>query len=73
MAYTIYDTSTSTSSTCEQLDEAIRVVNEELSREEQDGRIVDREREGRWAIYDGPTIKLLWIEAENGSVVSFSR
>jgi hypothetical protein len=73
MAYTIYDSGTACTSTCERLDEAIRVVNDELSREEESGRVIDREREGRWAIYDGPIIKLLWIEAENGSVVSFSR
>ena len=73
MAYKIFDTATASTSVCDHLDEAIRVVNEELSREEKVGRIIDREREGRWAIYDGPIIKLLWIEAENGSVVSFSR
>ena len=73
MAYTIYDTGTSSTSTCERLDDAIRVVNQELVKEELEGRIIDREREGRWAIYDGPIIKLLWIESDNGSVVSFSR
>jgi hypothetical protein len=73
MAYTIYDTGNSSTSICERLDDAIQVVNNELIKEEREGRIIDREREGRWAIYDGPIIKLLWIETDSGSVVSFSR
>jgi hypothetical protein len=73
MPYTIRDTGSPKVATCEQLEEAIRVVNTELVKEELRGRVVDREREGRWAIYDGFIIKMLWIETDNGSVVSFAR
>jgi hypothetical protein len=73
MPYTIRDTGTAKVATCEHLDDAIRVVNAELVKEELRGRVIDREREGRWAIYDGFIIKMLWIETDNGSVISFAR
>jgi len=73
MSYRIYDTGTSDITLYDNLDDAIRVVDQELTKEELHGRIVDREREGRWAIYDGFVIKMLWIETDNGSVVSFAR
>src|SRR5690349_24732249 len=73
MAYTIRDTGSAQVATYQHLDDAIRVVNAELIKEERRGRIIDREREGRWAIYDGFMIKMLWIETEDGSVVSFAR
>jgi len=73
MSYRIYDTGTSSFSNYDDLDEAIRLVDHELTQEELQGRIVDREREGRWAIYDGLIIKMLWIETDDGSVVSFAR
>jgi hypothetical protein len=73
MPYTIRDTGTAKVATCEHLDDAIRIVNSELVKEELRGRVIDREREGRWAIYDGFIIKMLWIETDNGSVISFAR
>jgi hypothetical protein len=77
MPYTIRDTGTAKVATCEQtcehLEDAIRVVNAELVKEELRGRVIDREREGRWAIYDGFIIKMLWIESDSGSVISFAR
>jgi len=73
MSYTIRDSGSTPLATCDQLDDAIRVVDAELVKEEHHGRIVDREREGRWAIYDGYIVKLLWIETDNGSVISFAR
>jgi hypothetical protein len=73
MPYTIRDTGSPKVATCEHLEEAIRVVNAELVKEELRGRVIDREREGRWAIYDGFIIKMLWIETDNGSVISFAR
>lgn len=73
MPYLIRDTGSSAVAACDDLDDAIRTVNRELTEEERRGRIIDREREGRWAIYDGFIIKMLWIETDNGSVVSFAR
>lgn len=72
-SYTIYDTSSLSTATCQGLEVAIRMVEAALSKEEKKGRRVQREFAGRWAIYDGNTIDLLWIEANNGSVVSFAR
>lgn len=73
MPYTIRDTGTSQVTTCQQLDDAVRMVGVALSEEELRGRIVDRDREGRWAIYDGYVVKTIWIETANGSVISFAR
>jgi hypothetical protein len=73
MPYIIRDTGSADVATYQSLDDAIKAVEASLVAEEQCGRIVDREREGRWAIYDGFMIKMLWIETGDGSVVSFAR
>lgn len=54
----------------EVLDEAIKVVKFNLLQEQNLGRIVSEEAEGRWAVYDGPLVKMLWIENEAGLPVS---
>ena len=73
MTYTIRDTGSAQVATCEHLEDAIRIVKAELVKEEHYGRVIDRDLEGRWAIYDGFVVKMLWIETDNGSVVSFAR
>jgi hypothetical protein len=73
MPYIIRDTGSAQVATCEHLEDAIRVVKAELVKEEHHGRVIDRDLEGRWAIYDGFVVKMLWIETDNGSVVSFAR
>ena len=73
MPYTVHDTSTNHVATFPQLEDAIRMVGAALSDEELRGRIVDRDREGRWAIYDGYVVKTIWIETPNRSVISFAR
>lgn len=52
------------------LDEAIEVIKSNLIKEENLGRIISEESEGRWAVYDGPLVKMLWIENEAGLPVS---
>lgn len=73
MSYTIYDTSNTSTATCGALEEAIERVEAALQLEENRGCRVEREVQGRWAIYHGTEIDLLWIEADNGSVISFAR
>lgn len=69
MYYHVYDSEACTMEACEQLEDALRVVSANLEKEQQLGRFVDMESGGRWAVYDGLLVKVLWIEAEDGSPV----
>lgn len=73
MMYRIHDSSNATTSICAAIEEAIEQVETALRRQEAKGSKVKREEMGRWLIHDGQNTDLVWIEDEQGTVISFAR
>lgn len=72
MCYNIYDSEACSVKSCDRLEDALKLVSVNLEKEQQLGRFVDREPDGRWAVYDGLLVKVLWIETDEGVPVPCS-
>lgn len=69
MCYLVCDTETCSTVTFDALDDAVEVLKTQLQQQEGLGRVVTNEPEGRWAIYDGMLVKMLWVETELGAPI----